>query len=419
MDEISTSSSFPVDPTVPPPFAPEDSPAHVPPNPSAPPPFNPAEMSPPLPPQPPVDPRIEQVRAIIEQKGGGRKKLLQASAGLVISLAIFLVLSKSQFNLDTQSLLILAGVLFIHELGHSLGMLLAGYKNIRILFIPMVGAATMGTDVQPSAGKNVLMSLMGPVPGIILGTALAVDFAQHAQQHGSFLETSINMLLFINVLNLVPINPLDGYRVLEGCLVARRPTADLVVKLLMAAMLAVIAVAMSSYLIGAFAAFLLFSVPIQYRWAQIAMNLANEIPPGTVLRGDRVPGPYLARIIQVVCSRPGLRNASAKNLAAFVKNIWQRVCVTGPSAAGAVFYLLLYLWCLGGGIVLSFLFFITTRPDVFHRMRRFLPFEDPANNLLAGLTVYVFPMLLAAIVAIFVRLFRTPRVAPMPNNDRP
>jgi hypothetical protein len=76
-----------------------------------------------------------------------------------------------------------------------------------------------------------------------------------------------------------------------------------------------------------------------------------------------------------------------------------------------VFYLLLYLWCLGGGIVLSFLFFVTTRPDVFHRMRRFLPFEDPAKDLLGGLTVYVFPMLLSAIVAIFVRLFRTPKAA--------
>src|ERR1035437_5073194 len=126
MDEISTSSSVPVDPTVPAPFAPTD--------PSGPPPFSPAEMILPLPPQAPVDPRIAQVRAIIEHKGGGRKNALRGLAGLAISLAIFLVLGKSQFNIDMQSLLILVAVLFFHELGHSLGMLLAGYKNIRILF---------------------------------------------------------------------------------------------------------------------------------------------------------------------------------------------------------------------------------------------------------------------------------------------
>jgi Zn-dependent protease len=404
MDEISTSSSVPVDPTVPAPFAPAEPPAPVPPDPAVPP-LNPAQMPPPLPPQAPVDPRIAQVRAIIEQKGGGKKKAMRALLGLVISLAIFLVIGKSQFDIDMQSLLILAAVLFIHELGHSFGMLLAGYKNIRILFIPMVGAATMGTDVQPSAGKNVVMSLMGPVPGIILGAGLAVYNADHPGHYGPFLLMSINMLLFINVFNLVPINPLDGYRVLESCLFARRPRADLVVKLLMAAILAAAAVGLQSYLVGAFAAFLLLTLPIQYRWAQIAMHLADEIPPGMVLRGDRVPEPYLSRIIQVICSRPALRKSSGKNLAAFVKTIWQRVCVTSPSAAGTVFYLLLYLWCLVGGTVLSLLFYIITKQPVYHRLHPYLPFDKPDANLRAGLIVYVFPMLLAAIVAIILRLF--------------
>jgi len=118
----------------------------------------------------------------------------------------------------------------------------------------------------------------------------------------------------------------------------------------------------------------------------------------------------------VICSRPALRKAAAKNLAAFVKNIWQRICVTGPSPAGAVFYLLLYLWCLGGGVALSVLFFIITRQRVYHAMHAYLPFDKPDINLMAGLIVYVFPMLLAAIVAIFVRLFGRPRP---PCNDRP
>jgi len=213
------------------------------------------------------------------------------------------------------------------------------------------------------------------------------------------------MLLIINVFNLVPINPLDGYRVLEVCLFARRPTADLVVKLLMAALLAAIALALPSVLLGAFAAFLFFCLPIQYRWAQIAMRLAQEIPRSATLRCDRVPEPYLSRIVEVICSRPALRKAAAKNLAAFVKNLWQRICVTGPSPAGAVFYLLLYLWCLGGGTALGVLFFIITRRNVYHAMHRYLPFGQPDVNLMAGLIVYVFPMLLAAIVAVVLRLF--------------
>jgi Zn-dependent protease len=111
------------------------------------------------------------------------------------------------FSISWDSLLILAGVIFIHELGHLAAMRVFGYKDTKILFLPFVGAATVGRDENPQAYQKAIVSLMGPVPGIVLAILLlkAVPPPQ-----GPFVWEAAITLLGLNYLNLLPIMPLDG-----------------------------------------------------------------------------------------------------------------------------------------------------------------------------------------------------------------
>ena len=91
---------------------------------------------------------------------------------LIVSVALFVIAGAKQWSLDY--LLILLPVLFIHELGHYLAMRAFHYRNLRMFFIPFFGAAVSGQHYNVPGWKKVVVSLMGPVPGILLGAALGI-----------------------------------------------------------------------------------------------------------------------------------------------------------------------------------------------------------------------------------------------------
>jgi hypothetical protein len=68
----------------------------------------------------------------------------QSSGGLilVLSLAAFVLLQKDSSPLAVA---VLVGVLLFHELGHYAGMRVFGYQDVRMFFIPFLGAAVSKT----------------------------------------------------------------------------------------------------------------------------------------------------------------------------------------------------------------------------------------------------------------------------------
>jgi hypothetical protein len=42
-------------------------------------------------------------------------------------------------------------VVAVHELGHYVAMILVGYRDVSMLFVPVVGAATTGTREDAEA----------------------------------------------------------------------------------------------------------------------------------------------------------------------------------------------------------------------------------------------------------------------------
>jgi len=62
----------------------------------------------------------------------------------VLSLVAFLALGATNKQKNWEFTAWLVPILFIHETGHWIAMRVFGYRNLRMFFIPLFGAAVMG-----------------------------------------------------------------------------------------------------------------------------------------------------------------------------------------------------------------------------------------------------------------------------------
>jgi Zn-dependent protease len=169
-------------------------------------------------PEIPLEVEVDAFERALEISKSRDKSIGIGGKVLVFVVSLLLFSMVFGFTLSLEILLILIVVLFIHELGHFLGMVLFGFSDRQILFLPFVGAATTGSKRQATPLQRVIVYLLGPAPGILLGVACIVVFRNtHAE---FFLQAGV-LLLLLNYLNLLPIVPLDGGRVLEVALFSR------------------------------------------------------------------------------------------------------------------------------------------------------------------------------------------------------
>lgn len=143
----------------------------------------------------PSKPHIEKVK--IESNWG------LTAFSLVLFVGIFLLLFKDEINF----VLFLILVLFIHEMGHFTFMKLFNYENVRMLFIPLMGAFVQGSKEKYSQTQSFIVVAAGPFPGICIG--IITLFLSSYYQLNWLLELSF-LFLFLNIINLIPIDPLDG-----------------------------------------------------------------------------------------------------------------------------------------------------------------------------------------------------------------
>ncbi|HEV7783630.1 MAG TPA: site-2 protease family protein [Chitinophagaceae bacterium] len=133
----------------------------------------------------------------------------------ITSLALYLALGYVIFK-QWEVLLLITAIVMIHEFGHFFAMKFFGYSELGIFFIPLLGAYVSGTKREVSQKQSAIILLAGPLPGIIIG----MIFFGLNQQGGHYLfgmsYTFIGLLFIIlNVLNLLPIYPLDGGQLLN------------------------------------------------------------------------------------------------------------------------------------------------------------------------------------------------------------
>lgn len=125
----------------------------------------------------------------------------------------FCLLLAGLFWLDEGTGLLPWGLLscMLHELGHAITASICG-GQIRRLSLTAVGAElSISYDVPPSYTKDTLVALAGPAANLIIGGVLFV-FDQ---------QLPAVLCLGVGAFNLLPIQPLDGGRVLYGLLAER------------------------------------------------------------------------------------------------------------------------------------------------------------------------------------------------------
>ncbi|GAB3011762.1 hypothetical protein GCM10027051_12920 [Niabella terrae] len=113
-------------------------------------------------------------------------------------------------------LLLLSGVLLLHEAGHFLAMKYYRYQDLGILFLPFLGALVRGRKNQISQQQSAVILLAGPLPGLLLGLLLAAISKDQPLYLGQVpLDFVAQLLIWANLLNLLPVYPLDGGQLLN------------------------------------------------------------------------------------------------------------------------------------------------------------------------------------------------------------
>jgi Zn-dependent protease len=112
-----------------------------------------------------------------------------------------------------QFAIILMVSLFWHESGHVWAMKKCKMRIKGIYFIPFIGAAAMTEDAFKTRKDEVFCAIMGPVWGFVMAVGTA---AIYYVTKNAFFAAISGWIALINLFNLLPINPLDGGRIMKS-----------------------------------------------------------------------------------------------------------------------------------------------------------------------------------------------------------
>jgi len=167
--------------------------------------------------------------------------------------------------MDWVFAVMLLAVIALHEGGHYVAMRWSGFRNLSVFFLPGLGGLAIGEKAEASPWEKLLVYLAGPIPGLLLAGAGLGAMLVAAWQPPSWFLHFLIVSLIVNYLNLLPIAPLDGGRVLEIFLFARWPVARFVFAALGFAALLLYGIAASDTVMLVIAVFVGLTLPHQWR----------------------------------------------------------------------------------------------------------------------------------------------------------
>ncbi len=124
-----------------------------------------------------------------------------------------------------QFALALIACLVVHEYGHVRAMKYFGMKTKGIYLIPFLGGAALTEDKINTRWQDVVISMMGPCFG--LGMSLLCLVAYGVSGMPFFAGLAV-FNAFLNLINLLPILPLDGGHVMKSVSFSMNNTLGLV-----------------------------------------------------------------------------------------------------------------------------------------------------------------------------------------------
>lgn len=266
------------------------------------------------------------------RSGRGR---LQQLLLLAASLVLFVTLGLLQWSVPELVLLVV--VLVVHEGGHYVAMTAFGYRDVRMFFIPLVGAAVSGSERDTAGWQRAVVALAGPVPGIVFGTLLAVAFLV---SRNGLTGDAASMFIILNTFNLLPVLPLDGGHVLQETLFGRHRYVEAVFRIVAAAALLVAGLATGIFLLGVLGAFALVAARVAMKLNGITASLRGVERPDLVAPSPQTLETLELIAVQVEAAFPG--PASARKVALVVGQVIDRMNPHPPGALSTILLLSAY-----------------------------------------------------------------------------
>lgn len=255
----------------------------------------------------------------------------------VVSLVIFIAIGGAQWDWEFAS--ILAGVMVVHEAGHYVVMRIFKFKNLRMFFVPLLGAAVTGRHYNIKGWQNVLVSLAGPLPGIAAALVMMALPGGHATR---LTENIILVSLLVNGINLLPVVPLDGGWVMNSILFCRHYVLE--TAFLGCAGIALIVASTLGW--GQFWIYLglavLIGLPASFRLVRIAALLRNRGVSAASPDDQTVPPETALTILRELRQNQHIRRTD-RQLANEVLSVFQKLNARPPGAAVSALLLAVYL----------------------------------------------------------------------------
>jgi Zn-dependent protease len=299
-----------------------------------------------------LDARLEAVTEAIRKKQKRKKSIWLKLLILLGSLALFYFLGKKYWGFEF--ILILLPAVMIHEAGHYIGMKIFGYKDMQVFFLPLMGAAVAGQGRHVATWKRAVVSLLGPMPGILLSVPICLLYLIT----GTKIYLNVGLIfLILNLLNLLPFFPLDGGRFLHEVLYSRNRYLEMVMNILAAVILLLLGFALKDWFLRGLGFLNLFIIQYKFKLASAAGRLSRDLMAGGQFAAggiidrsgaEEIPPPLLKRMIHWVYNNmPGPIKPSAA--AAMILDLWERVRIRPPGIGATLALLAVF----GFGYVIS------------------------------------------------------------------
>jgi len=208
------------------------------------------------------------------------------SALLILGVSIGLFLALGAARWSWEFVLLLLPILFFHEMGHYIAMRVFKYRNLKMFFIPLFGAAVSGRHYNVPGWKKAIVSLAGPVPGIALAVVVGILAIQFEQR---LLFQLALLTMFLNGFNLLPFVPLDGGWVWHTILFSRHHILDVGFRVFAIVALIGFGLIIGSPVLAMLGVFMSFGVPAVYRMARITDELRDSGLPAGSADGQTIP----------------------------------------------------------------------------------------------------------------------------------
>lgn len=284
-----------------------------------------------------------EIKKLQEQKSPKWTRLL-----VILGLSALVFVALGLHSWDREYLYLLVPILLFHEAGHYLTMKIFGYRNLKMFFIPLFGAAVSGRNYNVAGWKKVVVSLMGPAPGIMLGAMLGCIGLIF---RNAFLQKFSLLLLIINGFNLIPFIPLDGGWALQAIIFSRHYFFDVAFKVIAALAMLGLSIGLKAKSLMYVGIATLVSLPVAISVAKTTTKLRQKGFVAASPDDQNIPDAVAETIITELKARMP-KVGTAKNLARMTLQVFENLNAKPP---GWVASLGLLAWY--GGTVLTAIVF--------------------------------------------------------------